>query len=74
VLKPIDIPAVADCHYKNDELSIMDRVDDAIVASTNPVQVICCGQFLRSVRPRLQCQRVDYPRDALSSLGIELAQ
>lgn len=69
----VDLAAVADTHNEDDELVVVNRVDDTVLAFADPIERgRDVDQLDDATRPRLACKGIDASGDSAPDLRIEL--
>ncbi len=63
-----------DGNDQNDQHAILHRIDDSVVAGSNPVKIGLTRQLLRSVRSWIGCQRLDLAGESLPGGLIEFSK
>jgi hypothetical protein len=67
---PVDVAAVGDASYQHQTVTLVDRVDDAIVAHADPVVVMAC-ELDRARWARIIGERVDRGADSILEGSLE---
>ena len=69
---PVHVPSVGDSGDDHQALLLVDRVNDPVVADSDPV-VVAAGQLDCARRPRVMRQAVDRGRNSFLQLAVEAA-
>src|SRR5450759_2132850 len=70
----VSLAAMGDPQREHDQLGVLDRVDDSVVADADPPQLVVAEQASAPRWPRIGAKGGDCPCDPSGHLSVELAE